>query len=238
MKRIVRKQEKEVKSVVNEMQENAEDKQSIQMPSSIDSLSARGNACSLVQSDNIAHVKTFRAINRARYKTELCRTFRDTNCCSYGDRCQFAHGTHELRNFPKHPKYKTELCKNFHDSGFCPYGSRCQFIHSAQNNANPFFALLSSNLGEEQLPLTNVLQSESLLPVNPKRWKPSLSLFNPSEEKPISMPLFQNQREGLGSDGEASPPLSYCGSPADVKFFYDDDMNKQYSWPYYFNNSF
>ena len=65
-----------------------------------------------------------------RYKTELCRPFLDNGFCKYGDKCQFAHGEHDLRSLPRHPKYKTELCRTYHTRGFCPYGSRCHFIHS------------------------------------------------------------------------------------------------------------
>ncbi|KAF4026618.1 hypothetical protein G4228_018939 [Cervus hanglu yarkandensis] len=49
----------------------------------------------------------------------------------YGEKCQFAHGFHELRSLTRHPKYKTELCRTFHTIGFCPYGPRCHFIHNA-----------------------------------------------------------------------------------------------------------
>ncbi|XP_007537325.1 mRNA decay activator protein ZFP36L2 [Erinaceus europaeus] len=66
-----------------------------------------------------------------RYKTELCRPFEESGVCKYGDKCQFAHGGHELRSLARHPKYKTELCRTFHTAGFCPYGPRCHFIHNA-----------------------------------------------------------------------------------------------------------
>ncbi len=65
-----------------------------------------------------------------RYKTELCRPYQQYGFCKYGEKCQFAHGEHDLREVPRHPKYKTELCRTFHARGFCPYGSRCHFIHS------------------------------------------------------------------------------------------------------------
>ncbi|EDO32063.1 predicted protein, partial [Nematostella vectensis] len=67
----------------------------------------------------------------SRYKTELCRPFEESGTCKYGDKCQFAHGYHELRQLARHPKYKTELCRTFHTIGFCPYGPRCHFIHNA-----------------------------------------------------------------------------------------------------------
>uniref|UniRef100_A0A8R1TLZ3 C3H1-type domain-containing protein n=1 Tax=Onchocerca volvulus TaxID=6282 RepID=A0A8R1TLZ3_ONCVO len=67
---------------------------------------------------------------RKSYKTSLCRAFRETNKCEYGEACIFAHGEKELRLPPKaHPKYKTQLCNKFSMWNYCPYGSHCQFIH-------------------------------------------------------------------------------------------------------------
>eukprot|EP01100_Stratorugosa_tubuloviscum_P000797 TRINITY_DN117_c1_g4_i1.p1 TRINITY_DN117_c1_g4~~TRINITY_DN117_c1_g4_i1.p1 ORF type:complete len:306 (+),score=180.24 TRINITY_DN117_c1_g4_i1:80-997(+) len=63
------------------------------------------------------------------YKTELCRSFEETGICRYGTKCQFAHGSNELRPVSRHPKYKTEICKTFSKLGTCPYGKRCCFIH-------------------------------------------------------------------------------------------------------------
>ena len=54
----------------------------------------------------------------------------ETGQCKYGDKCQFAHGYHEQRSMPRHPKYKTEYCRTFHTTGLCPYGIRCHFIHN------------------------------------------------------------------------------------------------------------
>ncbi|KAM4817919.1 mRNA decay activator protein ZFP36L2-like [Thomomys bottae] len=68
-------------------------------------------------------------MNALRYKTELCRPFQEYGKCKYGEKCQFAHGFHELRSLSRHPKYKTEPCRTFHSIGFCPYGPRCHFIH-------------------------------------------------------------------------------------------------------------
>lgn len=76
-----------------------------------------------------------RQANTSRYKTELCRPFEESGECKYGEKCQFAHGYHELRNLQRHPKYKTELCRTFHSVGFCPYGPRCHFVHNADEAA-------------------------------------------------------------------------------------------------------
>ncbi|XP_063295037.1 mRNA decay activator protein ZFP36L1-like isoform X1 [Pelobates fuscus] len=72
------------------------------------------------------------SVNSSRYKTELCRPFEENGSCKYGEKCQFAHGMHELRSLTRHHKYKTELCRTYHTIGFCPYGPRCHFIHNAE----------------------------------------------------------------------------------------------------------
>lgn len=74
-----------------------------------------------------------------RYKTELCRPFKETGECKYGEKCQFAHGENELRTVQRHPKYKTEYCRTFYGVGLCPYGSRCHFLHdlSGEDDTNP-----------------------------------------------------------------------------------------------------
>lgn len=68
--------------------------------------------------------------NSSRYKTEMCRPFQEHGVCKYGEKCQFAHGTDELRSVNRHPKYKTDMCRTYHSVGFCPYGPRCHFIHA------------------------------------------------------------------------------------------------------------
>lgn len=66
------------------------------------------------------------------YKTELCRSWQESGSCRYGNKCQFAHGPHELRPIQRHPKYKTEICRTYAQTGSCPYGARCRFIHYFQ----------------------------------------------------------------------------------------------------------
>ncbi|KAJ7990344.1 hypothetical protein DPEC_G00299330 [Dallia pectoralis] len=72
-----------------------------------------------------------------RYKTEMCRTYAESGACKYGAKCQFAHGTDEVRGLSRHPRYKTEPCRTFHTVGFCPYGARCHFIHNADEQRGP-----------------------------------------------------------------------------------------------------
>ncbi|XP_067011834.1 mRNA decay activator protein ZFP36L2-B [Anabrus simplex] len=98
-------------------------------------------------------------INTSRYKTELCRPFEENGSCKYGDKCQFAHGAHELRNLVRHPKYKTELCRTFHTIGFCPYGPRCHFIHNADEARNKPKPLELTSTAAESSPTSSLSQS-------------------------------------------------------------------------------
>lgn len=80
-----------------------------------------------------------------RYKTELCRSFDETGYCKYGEKCQFAHGYHEIRSLTRHPKYKTVLCRTYHCTGYCPYGPRCHFLHD-ESPENVNFSSKSSSI--------------------------------------------------------------------------------------------
>ncbi|XP_056111592.1 mRNA decay activator protein ZFP36L2 [Rhinichthys klamathensis goyatoka] len=105
------------------------------------------------QLQEILQQKPGSQINSTRYKTELCRPFEENGSCKYGEKCQFAHGYHELRNLSRHPKYKTEPCRTFHTIGFCPYGPRCHFIHNADERraaSSNTQARLSGVLGEKE----------------------------------------------------------------------------------------
>lgn len=65
-----------------------------------------------------------------KYKTELCKTYKETGSCAYGNKCRFAHGKHEL--FDKIiscKKYKQKECASFYKNKFCNYGHRCHFKH-------------------------------------------------------------------------------------------------------------
>lgn len=102
----------------------------------------------------------------SRYKTELCRPFQEYGYCKYSDKCQFAHGEHELRALPRHPKYKTELCRTYHSKGFCPYGPRCHFVHN----------------------LEEMRKSDSSGPKSPKKTTGFNLPISPSQDSGISSP--------------------------------------------------
>ncbi|KAM4019494.1 uncharacterized protein ACNLHF_000199 [Anomaloglossus baeobatrachus] len=147
----------------------------------------------------------------SRYKTELCRTFHESGSCKYGTKCQFAHGTVELRGMNRHPKYKTELCRTYHTIGFCPYGSRCHFIHNAEeqrfNTSHKAHRppLLRHSVSCSGIPSSSSSSSSSssisLLSASFASSLTSLSPFSPSS--PVS-PCF-NPFASVGSDSTTSP---------------------------------
>ncbi|XP_065662358.1 mRNA decay activator protein ZFP36L2-B [Hydra vulgaris] len=141
--------------------------------------------------------------NSSRYKTELCRPFEENGTCKYGDKCQFAHGFHELRGLNRHPKYKTEFCRTYHTIGFCPYGPRCHFIHNDE---------------EKKLALTSLGRSCSIS---------SMDSIPPSPAHDVAPSPFGNSltpplSPGYGGDvflfdepsHVAQNPLAVCGQNA------------------------
>eukprot|EP00092_Neocalanus_flemingeri_P018824 GFUD01020382.1.p1 GENE.GFUD01020382.1~~GFUD01020382.1.p1 ORF type:complete len:325 (+),score=72.93 GFUD01020382.1:210-1184(+) len=70
----------------------------------------------------------------SRFKTEICRNFKEKGQCLYGDLCQFAHGNEEMRNVGQHNKYKTKRCQKYWIAGYCAYGPRCNFLHNEERD--------------------------------------------------------------------------------------------------------
>ena len=83
----------------------------------------------------------------------ICKHYGTPQGCSYGDKCQFAHGQKELRmnnmqNFNQMQmanvgkaqnnilNYKIVKCKNFEKDGTCKYGQHCTFAHGDKEIRN------------------------------------------------------------------------------------------------------
>lgn len=82
-----------------------------------------------------------------KYKTELCKSWMETNFCPYGNRCRYAHGQEELVAKVKNVNYKKKLCKSFFKNGFCPYGNRCNFMHSEKQKVQTSYYQLNLLFG-------------------------------------------------------------------------------------------
>ena len=69
-------------------------------------------------------------VNTELYKTELCASFiKSGGNCPYGDKCQFAHGEHDLKVVDRPPKWRSKACQNWIKTGTCAYNERCCFRH-------------------------------------------------------------------------------------------------------------
>lgn len=146
-------------------------------------------------------------VNSSRYKTELCRPFEESGHCKYGDKCQFAHGAHELRTLNRHPKYKTELCRTFHTIGFCPYGPRCHFVHNEDEKKlsemvkNHEAMMNQSRMGQQPSPPPSV---------NSSIRRPSTISFNgsdfipPPSDSPSLSPASSDDFSRLSCSSSAS----------------------------------
>lgn len=59
-------------------------------------------------------------VSNSKAKSSLCRNFMERGLCPYGSKCQFAHGTEELRcNTDQQLAYKTRHCHSFLNKDFC-----------------------------------------------------------------------------------------------------------------------
>lgn len=155
-------------------------------------------------------------INSTRYKTELCRPFEENGACKYGEKCQFAHGYHELRSLSRHPKYKTEPCRTFHTIGFCPYGPRCHFIHNADER-RPAPVNANTSLPSDLKPSRDLIQQQAAVAAFRDR---------PKLHHSLSFSGFSTQH-GLDSNlidsptSRTPPPSSSDASRSSGPFFED-----------------
>ena len=58
----------------------------------------------------------------------ICRAFRNTGECRYGDACKFEHTT----GAPIEPPPRAQ-CYAFRDTGECAFGTRCRFLHGDED---------------------------------------------------------------------------------------------------------
>jgi hypothetical protein len=191
--------------------------------------------------------------NSSRYKTELCRPFEESGSCKYGDKCQFAHGMHELRNLTRHPKYKTELCRTFHTTGFCPYGPRCHFIHNSEETKKTVISslqagfpvirshrivgrsstadVLMSSAGTGSLMNNssgnhlNQQNQQSSSDLKGKSLSPQIrpKAMSVSDGSSMSVGRFSMGSSSIGSSGDLTPPSSPSGSPTSLGSFFAEE---------------
>ncbi|GMI22863.1 hypothetical protein TeGR_g3807 [Tetraparma gracilis] len=62
--------------------------------------------------------------------TEICRAFRNTGRCRFGDACSFEHSEGEPIEAPPRGQ-----CHDFAENGTCDYGTRCKFLHGDEDGS-------------------------------------------------------------------------------------------------------
>ena len=97
----------------------------------------------------------------------MCKHFNTPQGCSYGDKCQFAHGAEELKQYNNGKisspnmfqmnnkqnnmlNYKIVKCKNWEKDKSCKYGAHCTFAHGDEelrNKADNLYQMNPQNVG-------------------------------------------------------------------------------------------
>ncbi len=84
----------------------------------------------------------------------MCTMWAATGKCAKADKCNYAHGEHELRRSVTHAaalalqncggafhhfsiqptdqaRYKIKLCQFYHETGRCKFGDKCFYAHGS-----------------------------------------------------------------------------------------------------------
>ena len=150
--------------------------------------------------------------NPQKYKTMLCKHFSSPKGCSFGDKCQFAHGVNDLRtsnglpisnpqipnNTPQDKKslnlqnYKIVKCKYWEKDHNCGYGSLCAFAHGDEELRTKSDNMLSN---QPQLGLGFMPMAMDNFQTNPYIMLPGMD--------PVMMAMMMQ-----GGDGTVMNPMS------------------------------
>ena len=125
--------------------------------------------------------------NNLKYKTQLCKHFNTPQGCSYGDKCQFAHGQQELRHIEGNGNmipqnlymnnktkdalnYKIVKCKNWEKDKTCKYGAHCTFAHgdSELRNKTDNLMNIQSNMGMGLMLQPMMMDMNAMMQMNPQ----------------------------------------------------------------------
>ena len=156
--------------------------------------------------------------NPQKYKTILCKHFSSSKGCSFGDKCNFAHGVSDIRSsngfspqqsLPQNnlqnkkglnaQNYKIVKCKYFEKDGSCRYGSLCTFAHGDED-----LRTKSDNLMATQAQMNDIIFSNTSMrvPENPYLDEQIMMMGIPNDPNVmlgINYPMFMNMGMKMGS---------------------------------------
>lgn len=132
------------------------------------------------------------------FKMKPCVHFENNNC-PFGERCQFAHGIHELRN----KKYKTRLCIDWEMRRRCPMGSRCQFAHGDAELKMHLQRVEKLNFPEQyKSPSKRTREYNNPETKKSQQWKKFIGDVPEGQVVPVPAPLRQIMGGGAEANAE------------------------------------
>ena len=178
-----------------------------------------------VKVSNYNIIKNLQGPNNIKYKTQLCKHFNTPQGCSYGDKCQFAHGQQELKqvdgnmiqqnfiNMNNKQKdalnYKIVKCKNWEKDKTCKYGAHCTFAHgdSEIRHKTDNLAQMQSNMGMGGF---GFFMNPMMMDMN------QMMQMNPQMQGMPMIPIDAGQFQMMNIGNMGMPPMMNNNVPQDM----------------------
>jgi hypothetical protein len=81
---------------------------------------------------------------------EICRAFRNTGSCRFGDDCKYAHTTGAQIDTPPRDYTPKGDCHNWTEKKECRFGDRCRFLHGAADKRASYRPARTESASGEQ----------------------------------------------------------------------------------------
>ena len=150
----------------------------------------------------------------------LCKHFNTPQGCSYGEKCQFAHGERELKHVDGNImnqnymmqmnnkqkdaiNYKIVKCKNWEKDKTCKYGAHCTFAHgdSELRNKSENLLQMQTNMGIGLMfPPPMMMDMNTMMQMNPQMQGMQVIPINPSQMMNMGMPMPNDMMNNNGQD--------------------------------------
>lgn len=194
-------------------------------------------------------------MNNNKFKTVLCKHFGQNGTCSYGDKCQFAHGYQEIKSsnmtmgstmppttspmvdmgmkqqqktIPNPSNFKIVKCKNWETTGTCKYGSVCTFAHGDTE-------LRTKTENTQKMSENSILMDTGFVPnnMNPYLMQDPSYMYNMMmQNQMMSMGMGQMNPEMMKMYGMGNDMMGQMGYSNDVNLnennmFFQQGMQPQ-----------
>ena len=149
----------------------------------------------------------------------MCKHYNTPQGCSYGDKCQFAHGPQELRTYnanlfnQENPmditktqknllNYKIVKCKNWEKDKTCKYGAHCTFAHgdTELRNKSDNLMQMQSNMGMGLMFPPMMMDMNAMMQMNPQMQGMPIIPIDPSQMMNMGMAIPNNMMNNNAQD--------------------------------------